>query len=156
MAWTELWFGKYKGKALPQVLFSDPDWFFWAMEIGLFNDKGVLLDEAKELNQKAKKIFVPNKGKEKMAVDYYVHPSSNRLSNIKMVPASRSRHKGSSTTIRSDYIDLSIPRSILEHDKSGNNFLISFLKNYLFEDGNCRMTKRRCEEFFSNDDNFDI
>jgi len=30
MTWTELPFGKYVGMTLPQVLFTDPGWFFWA------------------------------------------------------------------------------------------------------------------------------
>jgi len=35
MTWSILKFGKHKGRTLPQVLFQDPDWFFWAVE----NDK---------------------------------------------------------------------------------------------------------------------
>jgi len=30
MAWSTLPFGKHKGKTLPQIVFADPDWFFWA------------------------------------------------------------------------------------------------------------------------------
>ncbi len=39
MPWTELPFGKHKGKTLPQVVFSDPDWFYWAVEKNIFKSK---------------------------------------------------------------------------------------------------------------------
>lgn len=29
--WSEMPIGKYKGKTLPQLLLTDPDYFFWAM-----------------------------------------------------------------------------------------------------------------------------
>jgi len=44
MAWSILPFGKHKGKTLPQIVFTDPDWFFWAMEENVF--KGPLKREA--------------------------------------------------------------------------------------------------------------
>ena len=43
-------FGKHKGKTLPQILCSDPDWFFWAMENNVFRNKGALQSEAKDLH----------------------------------------------------------------------------------------------------------
>ncbi|MGN7714954.1 hypothetical protein [Agrobacterium radiobacter] len=30
--WSEMPIGKYMGKTLPQLLLTDPDYFFWAME----------------------------------------------------------------------------------------------------------------------------
>ena len=60
MAWTKLWFGKkHKGKTLPQIMFKDPDWFFWAIEKGVFKNKGKLGEEAWEIYQKARKIKIP-------------------------------------------------------------------------------------------------
>ncbi len=47
VAWSELTFGKHKGKTLPQVLFADPEYFFWAYEERVF--KGGLAAEAEEL-----------------------------------------------------------------------------------------------------------
>jgi len=46
MKWTELDFGRYRGKTLPQVLFTDPDWFLWAVEEGAFRSKPGLAEEA--------------------------------------------------------------------------------------------------------------
>jgi hypothetical protein len=36
MAWSTLNFGKHAGKTLPQIVFADPDWFFWAIETNVF------------------------------------------------------------------------------------------------------------------------
>jgi len=38
MRWSTLKSGKYEGKTLPQVLFKDPDYFFWAIEEGVFDN----------------------------------------------------------------------------------------------------------------------
>jgi hypothetical protein len=29
--WSKLYFGKHVGKSLPQILFYDPDYFFWGI-----------------------------------------------------------------------------------------------------------------------------
>ena len=59
MNWTPLWFGKFKGKTLPQVLFSDPNWFFWAIEQDLFVGQGVIEEEAQDLCYKSRNIRIP-------------------------------------------------------------------------------------------------
>ena len=38
MTWSELPFGQRREKTLPQVVLSDPDWFFWAIEKDAFQD----------------------------------------------------------------------------------------------------------------------
>jgi hypothetical protein len=30
--WAKIGYGKHTGKTLPQIILSDPDWFFWALE----------------------------------------------------------------------------------------------------------------------------
>ncbi len=60
----QLEFGEHKGKSLPQVIFSDPDWFFWAYETRIF--KGAQEDEAREIYRKATSIKIPQKGPESL------------------------------------------------------------------------------------------
>src|SRR5450759_2541978 len=50
MIWSVINFGTHKGKTLPQVLFSDPVWFFWAIEEGVFQNRGTLRGQAADLN----------------------------------------------------------------------------------------------------------
>lgn len=156
MSWSEIYFGKHKGKTLPQVVFSDPDWFFWAIDHGVFTGKGVLENEAKEIKKKATSIRIPQKGSKELVAEYGLHPSNRTFCDLEIVPKSRPPHEGSTETFRSPVIDLSVPRQIKDYDKLGCRILISTVKFYLFGDPKRQMTKKRCEGFFSDDSNFVI
>ena len=71
MIWSVLKFGKYKGKSLPQVVFTDPDWFFWAYKRSVFRNKGRLEPESDEINKKACSIRIPRPDHKKYVVEYY-------------------------------------------------------------------------------------
>ncbi len=156
MTWSTLWFGKHKGKSLPQVVFSDPDWFFWAIEDNIFKDKGKIYKEAKEINRKAKMVLIPQKGAEKLVAEYAIHPPTKKFGHMEILPCSRPNHVGSTPTFRTENIDMSIPRKIAPYDKLGCKLLISNLKYYLFGSKSYKMTKDRCEAFFDDDTNFDV
>jgi hypothetical protein len=49
-----------------------------------------------------------------------------------------------------------VPRRLAKYDKSGYKIFLAQMKAILFGDPDVRMTKRRCEEFFDNDGNFDL
>jgi hypothetical protein len=72
---------------------------------------------------------------------------------LEIVPASQSLHMGS-PTIRRDVIDLGIVSERHGYDKLGNSLLIHQAKFYLFGSSKYRMTKKRCEEFFEDNENF--
>lgn len=154
MSWTKIDFGKYQGLTLPQVIFKDPDWFFWAISKNSFKDRPELNFEAVDLNKKARLIKVPQSGKEKMVVEYWIHPLTRKYSHFDLVPQSRPHHVGSSSTYRSNVIDLSFPRRIAPYDKLGCRSLISSLKYHLFGNKRVRMTQQRCEDFFDDPQNF--
>ena len=78
------------------------------------------------------------------------------FSNFEIIPRSRPQHEGGSETFRKDVIDLKTPREIASYDKRGCRSMIRSLKYHYFGDAGCRMTKKRCEEFFENDSNFKI
>lgn len=155
MSWSSLKFGKYKGKSLPQVIFIDPDWFFWAMENNIFEGKGMILGEAQELYRKSKSIHIPQKGSDRLVAEYAIHPPTKKFGHMELVPESRPKHEGSTQTFRSNVINLSIPRQISPYDKLGCKHLLKNVKYCLFGNKSIKMTKTRCEEFFENDDNFD-
>ena len=154
MAWTKLWFGKHKGKTLPRVLFSDPDYFFWAIDKGIFHEKGLLTREARELDRKARRIRIPQAEGEDLVAEYFLDPVYEKIAGVEVVPRSRRHHSGGSPTYRLDCFDLSVPRGHADYDKGGYAVLLKDIKTYLFGDPGYRMTKPRCEEFFSNDENF--
>ena len=154
MIWTTLTFGKHKGKTLPQVLFTDPDWFFHSLEERIFVNKGTLAEEARELDHKARNIRIPCKYGEDVVVRYFIHPPTQKFAKMEVIPRNQPTHEGASSTFRRDVIDLSIPRRIKHYDKLGYRNMLSSVKYYLFGTKRARMTKARCEDFFTNDKNF--
>lgn len=156
MSWTNINFGKYKGKTLPQIIFADPDWFFWACEKDVFRDRPSLAHEAQDIYRKARRIRIPQSGGETLVAEYYLDPSNKLLADVRIVSESRREHTGSSPTQRLSVIDLAFTRQQKEHDKQGGKILISRLKQIVFGNQRYRLTKEKCEEFFSDNSNFDL
>lgn len=154
MAWTIVGFGSYTDKTLPQILWSDPDWFFWAVEDDRFDGRGVLEAEAKDLDYKARNIKIPNNADGALEVEYIIHQPTRKFSDFQIVSADKPIHEGISPTIRKPLIDMSIPRQICEYDKRGGKALISSLKLYIFGNRSARLTKKRCEQFFDDPSKF--
>lgn len=156
MPWSELRFGKHSGKTLPQVIFSDPDWFFWAIDNKVFDNKGPLVKkEAADIERKATSIRIPNNADKKLVAEYIIHSPTGKFARMQIIPADRGQHQGSSPTFRSDVIDMSAPRQFANYDKLGGNLLVSSVKFALFGDKSAKMTRKRCDDFFDNARNFE-
>lgn len=154
MMWTQLSFGRHSGKTLPQVLFADPDWFFWAVETGVFKTRPSYESEARLLNERARKIKIPESKHSDPVVQYLIHHPTKKFSHFEIVPSEQPLHEGSSPAFRSPVIDMSVPRRITEYDKLGCKSLVSSLKYYLFGSKSARVDKKRAEAFFSDPKNF--
>jgi hypothetical protein len=155
MNWNTLNFGKHKGKSLPQVLFTDPDWFFWAVENNVFDSRPLFKTQAQDLYRKARCIKVPQKEDERLVAEYWIHRPTGKFSHFDLVPENLPKHKGASPTFRSKSIDMSVPRNIAKYDKTGCKSLLLSLKHYLFGNKSTKMTRERCEQFFEDSTNFD-
>ena len=151
MSWSPIGFGKYRDKTLPQILFKDPDYFFWAYEQVLEQQGGQIWDEACELYMKATNIRVPQKGPEKLVVEYTRDDWSGKLAHIEIVPESRPAHRRS---FREPVLDLSAGRSLFEYDKNAGQLLVLNVKELLLGGRSTPMTQARCEAFFDDDRNF--
>ena len=87
MSWTIVGFGRHAKKTLPQIVFIDPDWFFWAIEEGVFEKNPKLAQESKDIAYKATRIRVPGKDPSEWKVEYVIHPSVGKFDHIDVVPA---------------------------------------------------------------------
>lgn len=154
MNWTSLNFGKHEGKTLPQVLWSDPDWFFWAVESNVFDKRPSLKSEASDLSSKARRIKIPDGIEDDPEVEYLVHIPSEKFGTFYIVNADKPVHQGSSPAYRQIVIDLTIPRSIANYDKTGYKLFLQSLKFYIFGSSSARITKKRAEDFYSEPANF--
>lgn len=151
--WSEVSIGKWKdeGKTLPQILVTDPDWFFWAIEQGVFAKDKSLAAQADMLNRRARSIKVPAKHAPNDTVQYWTTPDG-KFAHIDLIEATRPPHRGSSSEKRRDYLDLHAPRSIQEYDKLGCKHIIKNFRYYWFDDK--PITKAKIEAFFSHATNF--
>ena len=155
MAWTIVNFGKYSGKkTLPQILWSDPDWFFWAIENDAFENRGAIELESEDLNHKARNIRIPKNDDGALVVEYILHQPTGKFSHFEIVPTDKPGHEGISPTFRTLLIDMSVPRRIAKYDKLGGKALLSSLKLCMFSNSSARVTKKRCEDFFNKPSNF--
>ncbi|MFA1738985.1 hypothetical protein [Lysinibacillus fusiformis] len=151
MSWTVLDFGKkHKGKTLPQILFNDPDWFYWAYEEGVLKGK-VPHNEVQEIYGKSRNIKIPQ---EDHHAEFVFDGIRGVFADMKLVPSDRPKHEGSSQTQRLDRIDMALIRFAKQYDKLGYSLLIPILKEILFGDSKLRMTKKRAEDFFNDPSNF--
>lgn len=152
--WTVINFGKFKNKGmtLPQIVFTDPDWFFFAVEEERF--MGKLAWEAADIAAKAKKIRIPGKSAKRWKVRYYFSREGS-FERFEVVKASTDNWYPSAGGLEiSDFLDLSITRKRKHYDKKGGKRLIKGLKFCLYGRTNVRLTKKVCERFFDDPSNF--
>jgi hypothetical protein len=148
--WTVLRFRRFDGKTLPQVLLSDPDWFFWAFNKDVFEGQHAV--EAKALFEKATRIRIPKPDAENWAVEYR-YDENGQFQGFSIVELGSHMHSGSGQRHRERYLDLSCLSK--SYDKRGGKCLIRDFREYFFGEGR-RLTKERCEAFFDDDAKFAI
>lgn len=149
MPWTNLTFSKHRGKTLPQVMFNDPDWFFWACKNKVFK-KPILQREANDILEKCQSIKIPNNQSNKYVIEYTF--DRRGFCVLEKVPFPQELHHDS---FRKDVIDFSVPYGAKSYDKLGYSIFLRRVKYILFGDSSHKMTKQRCETFFSNEDNLE-
>lgn len=154
MIWTVLNFGKHKGNSLPQIMFTDPHWFYSAIEDGTFDDRGNLRAEADDIFYKSTTIKIPQRGGETLVAEYRIHAKYQNFIGFELVEHGRLPSESSTTVFRRFVIDLSIPEKIEGYNKLGYKIFLTNLKYYLFGSEKIKLTKERCEEFFNNNANF--
>jgi hypothetical protein len=152
MQWTTLTFGKHKGKTLPQVFWTDPDWLLW------FHDKGEaygpLKTEADAVYRRARNIRIPRKDGKEWVIDYHTDPRSGKFCSMTFI--NKETIPDSPFTSFTDYIDFYVPKALAggNMDKTGYLNFLKDVKAFLFGNASVHMTKEKCEGFFNDNDNF--
>jgi hypothetical protein len=145
--WTTLTFGKHAGRTLPQVVLSDPNWFFWAVGKGIF-EGGRFADEAAVLAYRATHIKIPKPNPKNWEVEYRREPEG-RFLGFGFVDANSPPYGG---VIRLPCLDLSSVRRGNIHDKRDCRRMIQNVRTFYF--GGLNLTRKRCEAFFDRKRNF--
>lgn len=155
MRWTEIGFGKkHPDKTLPQILLSDPDYFFWGMDTGAFEQRAHLRKQSEILNRRARGIKIPNNDDGQLEIEHIISPVNYTYARFDVESMDTPVHRGGSPALREKFLDLSFPRSLKQYDKSGGKLLIHSFKQHILGNSKARITKKVAEDFFSNPDNF--
>jgi hypothetical protein len=156
MQWKALKFGKHSGKTIPQILFTDPAYFYWAMENDVFY--GRLKVQADLADLRSRMIVL--KGRKRGSYDIeWVYDPDGAFCYIQVIDPHRPWHVGSSQRQRTKYVDLNLLRresayNPRRRDRRGYKRLLRCLREILFEDEGVRFSRKRCDDFFSDRSNF--
>ena len=144
--WSYVGFGSYCDKTLPEVVLSDPGWFFHEL-------KGTSLWESaycevNELAYKACNIKVPTADPENWKIIW----SDDLLDGRDAFRIMGREEPIIDYAFTMSHLDLSWPRRWHSYD-AGESAAVAaaFRKNYL---GGAELTPERCNAFFSNNENF--
>ncbi len=161
MLWTPLQFGQYEKLILPEAVLRDPNWFFRSYEEGKFEsgdlgsiDAFLIEGQARHIQRRGRHIKLPRSDRKLFEVEYMFDPYG-RLEHVSVVKVKRSRPADPDSIFRK-YIDLGVPYEIGKNDRNGGQIVINFFKNHVFYDKEFTLTAETCEEFFNDDDNFDL
>jgi hypothetical protein len=151
MSWSVVPFGRYTGKTLPEIIVRDLDWFFW-MVPKLYGKLGI---EARELARKAHAIRIPKGHGRKLEVEYRYEFDSGSVSGRRFCGFAfvKGEARPSQWKTRLPYLDLSLPLRGKKYNKRAGQILLRDFRIHYFGTHK-RLTKARCEKFFSNDKNF--
>jgi hypothetical protein len=145
MYWSPVPFGKYAGNTLPEIILTDPDWFFHMLP-KLY---GRLGEEAQNLARKARAIKIPKSRPSKWTVEYR-YDCDQGFCGFTFVRADRPHSRWAT---RLPHLNLALPLGRKRYDKRTGRILTRNFRRQYFGESK-RLTKKRCEEFFSNDANF--
>ena len=105
-------------------------------------------------------IFVSYSGPtplEEKVAHYILHGTEKKtFGRINLIPKLLPEMSYPSYMNVRDVIDMRVPRILAKYDKSGYKIFVAQMKAILFGDSGFYMTKESCEEFFDNDDNFNL
>lgn len=146
MTWTLLEFGKHAGKTLPQVLWTDPDWFFFAYEEKVLHQH-LSQKEIDILHWRATHIRAPKQGGKRSHFRYHLDHRGG-VARVELVADSEA------TAGDQKYLDLRHPRLCRPYDKLGYRIVIRSLTFMIFGSTRTKMTRKKADQFYADKTNF--
>lgn len=154
MEWTLLDFGKYETKSLPEIIFSDPDYFIWCFEHDIFRRTPQLESESEFLYERIRSIKIPDNANRELVAQFSLDKDTGELKRLKIIPVYK--YKTKLDIYRSSIIDLTFPRTYNYSDPHITKWFLKPLFSIIFQDFHHQPSKTECEDFFNNDDNFGL
>lgn len=146
-------FGKHEGKTMVATVFADPAWFLWALQEGVFHDRGGkwLQAEAEEIWLKARSIKIPPRYSSGSQAAYYYQGWNHKFMDVMIVDDGRYEEHADIRKV----LDLGHIFDFGVRDGVGNNLLSRGIKRIVFGRG-VRVTVAMLEAFFADPANFDL
>jgi len=150
---TILDFGKHQGKSLVATVFSDPAWYRWALDRGVFRDRGgqPLHTEAGVIWLKARNIRTPQRFPHHWQVAYYFQGWSHKFVGLSVVADARYEEHADVRKV----LDLGYVCESGCRDGLGNKLLTRAIKRVLFGE-KTKVTSKMLEALFADAANFDL
>src|SRR3954447_18798037 len=153
MDWTVVSFGRYQGLTLPQILWEDPGYVLWGWRHQIFD--GGLAQEAELLVGRARRIQIPKRKPKEWRVEHRFIAAEMRYDGFRLVRAREPERGGGAIWKRRDeHFDLFVASEYNSFDRRGVEKLLRGVSYYCFGSLGVQLTKRCCEDFFSNREHF--
>lgn len=144
----------WKGKTFPQIIFNDPDWFFYCYHRGDFNNNPSQKSQADFVYNRARNIKIPNNEHANLKAEYVFLKKNAKFIRLDIITNETTQVDESTLVICIKHIDMLVIMQSLRFNKVENSLKLKQIKYILFFSNNYSMTKNRSEKFFSNPDNF--
>jgi hypothetical protein len=151
--------GKHKGKTIEWLFFNDPGYYYWMRSEGI-HEKDHWFNvcqrqELAQLHRRASHLKIPGTcifcKKKPNSVMIMVCHSTGGLTSIDFDCEDCRPPGGGWVAMTPSFYTPDIFRN---YDKTGGKFLVHSIKHAYFGNSSHRMTAKRLEKFWGNDDNF--
>lgn len=156
MEWLIVNFGIYEDedKTLPEIILENPDYFLFCFEKDIFKYYDDLKFQAEELYSKIRAIKIPENHSPDLVCEYLNNSKTGIINTIQL--NYKDARRDDNCVYRESYIDLAFPREFNPDAKRVTNKLLPQLFFILFGDRDVLLSKTMCENFFSDDYNFNV
>ena len=134
---------------MPQIILTDPCWFYWAYSNGIFREP--LDEEAAEIASSASVIKIPKKDWKNWSIHYQLS-ENNRFLDFSIIDAQTASQLPPNAIICA-HLDLSFPARLRDYGhRLRYDLMLKSFRHYYF--GGSEPSRWGCEGFFHNFTNF--
>ena len=148
--WTPIDFGKYEGLTIPELIFLDASYFYWALTSNLF--KNMLQLEAVVVESRLRHIKVPKA----VAVPsvFVIRLKNDVFEDFAIVEKSIASRKKSNNVRITSCLDFSLVSRPDHATDRARQVMIDKIKYHFFEKDSDRLKPRDYEQFLGDPDKF--
>jgi len=148
--WAQIDRGQYESLTIPELVFRDPGYFYWALSVSLF--KGQLLLEAKVVECRLRHIKVPSSAPANSV--FVIQLRDGIFRDFTIRAKSLVKVKSRSELRIASHLDLSIVSLPNFNTDRARGKMLERVKQHFFEKEAHKLGRKDFQEFVGNPDNF--